>query len=55
MNLNFWMKILKIIIINQFYLSMVSINNLMLENNINLNEILNYNFMCYCLFDFKKD
>ena len=31
------------------------INNLMLKNNINLNEILNYNFMCYCLFDFKQD
>ena len=31
------------------------IKNLMLKNDINLNEILNYNFMCYCLFDFKQD
>lgn len=32
-----------------------TINNLMIENNINLNELINYNFMCYCLFNFKKD
>lgn len=31
------------------------IENLMLKNNINLYEILNYNFICYCLFDFKED
>ena len=32
-----------------------TIYKLMIENNINLNELTNYNFMCYCLFNFKKD
>ncbi len=31
------------------------VKNLILDNNINLNEVLNYNFMCYCLFDFTKN